>query len=420
MKPFRHLYLQIYAAFIAIVAISLVTSGLVGAVFDRDGANYDQLARGLAHLVVDALPNQPGPELDAALERRANELGLGLVLWDNDGHIANRTSSAPERPDEYHGRGLLKHGPHLGIVVPLEDGRKIGGFLNRSPPHGRFLWWLLFFAGIVALGCYPLARGITRRLERLQKTAEAWSLGSLSVRAPVAGSDEIASLGRALNHAAERVDDLLRKQKRLLASASHELRSPLARLQMALSLLDSATPERRVQLLEAAENDVSELNGLIEDLLLTARAEQPPTRELCHLDLVSLVQAEAQRAHLPFVASAAATVEGDAAMLRSLLRNLIENAQRHGGGSDVTVTLSVSDGSARVAVEDRGPGVPLNHAERIFEPFYRPQGHDEGRDHGVGLGLALVRQIATHHRGTARYEPRPGGGSSFVVEFPVV
>src|SRR5690606_32774785 len=278
---------------------------------------------------------------------------------------------APEHPDEYHGKGLLKHGQHLAVVVPLEDGRRIGAFLSNSPPHGPFFWWLLLFAGVVALGCYPLARGITRRLERLQKTAEAWSLGSLSVRAPVEGADEIAALGRALNHAAERVDDLLRKQKRLLASASHELRSPLARLQMALSLLDSATPDRRAQLLQAAESDITDLNNLIEDLLLTARAEQPPTRELRHLDLVSFVRAEAERAQLPFVdENTAATVASDAAMLRSLLRNLIENAQRH-SGADVTVTLSVSEGWARVAVEDRGPGVPEDHAERIFEPFYR-------------------------------------------------
>jgi signal transduction histidine kinase len=419
MKPIRHLYLKIYAAFLAIVASSLITAGVVRLAFDHDEQNYDNLARGLSQLVVKTLPTREGPELDSALEQQARELGLGLVLWEVDGRILARTSSAPQRPNEYRGKGLLKHRAQLGIVVPLRDGRQFGAFLNNPPPHGPFFLWLAFFAGVVALGCYPLARGITGRLERLQKAAQAWSQGALSVRAPIEGADEIAALSRSLNHAAERVDDLLRQQKRMLASASHELRSPLARLQMALTLLESATPQRRDELLQSAETDVSELNALIEDLLLTARAEQPPPRELRPLDLLPLVRAEAQRLELPFAAPIeAATVAGDVSMLRSLLRNLMENALRHGGGRDVTVSLDVTSGVARVVVADRGPGVPSDQTERIFEPFYRPQGHNEGHDHGVGLGLALVKQIATHHRGTARYEPRTGGGSTFIVELP--
>lgn len=419
MKQVRHLYLKIYAAFLLIVVSSLFAAGIVRFAFDHDEQNYDNLAHGLAQLVVKTLPRQAGAELDGALEQQARDLGLGLVLWEADGQILARTSTAPEHPNEYRGKGLLKHRAQLGIVVPLHDGREFGAFLSNPPPHGPFVLWLLFFAGVVALGCYPLARGITGRLERLQKAARAWSQGALSVRAPVEGADEIAELSRSLNHAAERVDDLLRQQKRMLASASHELRSPLARIQMALTLLESASPERREELLASAETDVSELNGLIEDLLLAARAEQAPTRELQPIDLLPLVRTETQRLNLSLAATAdSAIVMGDAQMLRSLLRNLMENALRHGGGREVTVKLEHNGAFARVTVEDRGPGVASDQAERIFEPFYRPQGHNEGQDHGVGLGLALVRQVAVRHGGKAWYEAREGGGSRFSVELP--
>lgn len=420
VKPFRHLYLKIYAAFLAIVASSVLASAVLRFAFDRDVENYDNLAHSIAQLIVKTLPQTAGPELDQALEAQGRDLGLGLVLWDANGQVQARTSTAPEHPNEYRGKGIFKHRPQLGVVVPLQDGRQFGAFLNNPPPHGHFFVWLAFFAAVVALGCYPLARGITSRLERLQRTAEAWSQGALSVRAPIEGADEIAALARSLNHSAQRIEDLLQQQKRVLASASHELRSPLTRLQMALSLLEDSAPERRDQLLRDAESDVSELNALIEDLLLTARAEHVHPRELQALDLLPLVRSEAQRRGLALVTSLdAAPIEGDAPMLRSLFRNLIDNAQRHGGGHDVRVVVDATDVAVRVAVEDRGPGVAAEQTERIFEPFFRPQGHNEGVDHGVGLGLALVRQIAVRHGGNARYEARDGGGSRFVVEVPL-
>lgn len=421
MRSVRHLYLKIYAAFLAIVACSLLASGGVRFALDRDEENYDNLAHGLAQLLVKTLPTHAGPELDAALETQARDLDLGLVLWSAEGDILARTSFAPTEPNEYRGKGMLRHKPQLGIVVPLEDGRQFGAFLKTSPPHGRFFLWLAFFASVVALGCYPLARGITGRLERLQKAAQAWSTGALSVRAPIEGKDEIADLATALNRAAERIDQLLTQQRRVLASASHELRSPLTRLQMALALIESANPERQQQLLTDAEQDIGELNSLIEDLLLTARAEQDAPTRLTSLDWLTLIEGEAKRAGLPFTSDVtAARVDGDAPMLRSLTRNLIENALRHGGGNDVALSLTAMGTVTRLVVEDRGPGVAEGDIERIFEPFYRPQGHHEGHDRGVGLGLALVRQIATHHGGSARYEARPGGGSRFIVELPSV
>ena len=102
-----------------------------------------------------------------------------------------------------------------------------------------------------------------------------------------------------------------------------------------------------------------------------------------------------------------------------MIRNLLENAQRYGGGSEVEASVAAEGARAVLRVEDRGPGVPEPERERIFEPFYRPSGWREGPDGGVGLGLALVRQIARHHGGDARCLPREGGGSCFEVWLPV-
>jgi signal transduction histidine kinase len=111
------------------------------------------------------------------------------------------------------------------------------------------------------------------------------------------------------------------------------------------------------------------------------------------------------------------TISGEARPLRRLMRNLLENARRHSDGSPITATLHrLPKGGARLEVLDRGPGIPVIEQERVFEPFYRPRGHAAGRHGGVGLGLALVREIARHHGGDARCRTREGGGTVLEVE----
>jgi signal transduction histidine kinase len=236
----------------------------------------------------------------------------------------------------------------------------------------------------------------------------------------VEGRDEVATLATSFNLAAERIEALVRSHKSLLANASHELRSPLARLKMATSLLSDAAPdEREREHLRAEINtDIAELDGLVDEVLLASRLEAAPQPEqLESVDLLALAVEEGARVDAS-VDGSAANVHGEERLLRRALRNLLENARRYGGGE---IRVELEDKSAagvEIRVSDNGPGVPEAYRERIFEPFFRLPGHAE-RAGGVGLGLALVRQIIERHHGRIRCVKPPEGGGCFVISLPV-
>jgi len=321
------------------------------------------------------------------------------------------------------------------FTLRMHDGQTMRMHLMRAPasvwsrPPFGFAWMLVWVGLAVALATYPIVRTLTRRLERLQDGVQRWGEGDLSTRVPEAGSDEVAFLARRFNHAAERVqslvqsrDALLASQKSLLANASHELRSPLARIRMGLELLGpDASPTFKA---EIARN-IAELDLLVEEILLASRldARESDLGTVEAVDLIGLAAEECARVGAELELSAAPAgqapaqelvVQGVAKLLRRAVRNLLENARRHAAG-EITLTLAVNAPHVQLRVCDRGPGVPEHLRERIFEPFYRLPGATE-RDGGVGLGLALVKSIAERHGGRAFCENRPDGGACFVIE----
>jgi signal transduction histidine kinase len=159
---------------------------------------------------------------------------------------------------------------------------------------------------------------------------------------------------------------------------------------------------------------IAELDALIGEMLLSSRLDAATRLERQDVDLAALVAEEAAHFDREVVATAV-TVKGDAALLRRLIRNLLENARVHAGGA-TEVRVETGTGGARIVVDDAGPGIPEADRERIFEPFYRADGAARGS--GFGLGLAIVRQIAQAHGGSVEYAPRAGGGSRFTVTLP--
>jgi len=322
-------------------------------------------------------------------------------------------------------------GQGVEFDVPLNDGRTITVQLPPRarpaadagrwwPPRGPsgFLWMLGVVALAVALGAYPVVRRLTVRLEDLRRGVERWGEGDLSVRVSEQGRDEVAFLARRFNHAAQRVENLLKANKSLLANASHELRSPLARIRMGLELMD---PEPSPRTRDEITRNIAELDQLVDEILLASRldARESDLGTVEPVDLTGLAAEESARAGADLEAEASQhtlVVEGVAKLLRRALRNLLENARRYSSGP-VTVSIVRRGAHAVVRVCDQGPGVPSAERERIFEPFYRLRGASE-REGGVGLGLALVRSIAQRHHGTAHCEDNPGGGACFVLTLP--
>jgi signal transduction histidine kinase len=422
----RRLYLQVYLGFLGITLLFV----LVGSLF----AWWERMGRedrpppaplvALAELVAEGLPGADAPvgELERALRERGQRFGVDLSVWDAKG---TRLASAGVRmPAPQAGHGAQWIHVHFGpsaFALPLADGRWLGVAVDWRRVGGRmgggdlaWLAWLALLAGVVALGAHPLARRITRRLERLQTAVDQLGAGDLSARVGVEGRDEVAELAKRFNRAAERIEGLVSAQRRMLASASHELRTPLARLRLAVELLGDARPDLR----DEAARDIAELDALIEDLLLAARlTTQGRPASAARVDLGKLLAEECARAGA-VVSGPALSLDGDERLLRRLVRNLLDNAHHHGGGTQVEASLEALDAEVgvRLRVADRGPGVPESERERIFEAFYRPAAHSEANDGGVGLGLALVREIARAHRGEARCIARPGGGTIIEVD----
>jgi signal transduction histidine kinase len=271
-----------------------------------------------------------------------------------------------------------------------------------------FVVLLLVIALVVAAGAYPVVRRLTARLERLQRSVEAWGEGRLALRVAVEGDDEVARLAASFNGSAARIEALVNAQKSLLANASHELRSPLARIRMAAELMaEQARPGIQAEL----RRNVAELDQLIDELLLASRLDAVASATPCleEVDLTGILAEECARTGAGLEARAY-VVMGEPKLLRRMVRNLLENAVRYGAGSAVEVRLADNgDAGLRLDVCDGGPGIPEAERERIFEPFYRIAGASEAAG-GVGLGLSLVRQIARHHGGDVQCMPSDAGG----------
>ena len=358
------------------------------------------------------------------------QLPIREVLVHNAaGEVIGRAQTRPDRKrgEDIEFNLVTTDGQTLSLLLPRPQ-MPPGNSWNRLPFGFSFGWMLALVGLAVALGAYPVMRRLTLRLEALQRGVERWGAGDLSARINTEGRDEVAFLARRFNHAAERIETLMESHKSLLANASHELRSPLARIRMGLELMsvDMASPQRM-----EISRSINELDQLIDEILLASRLDtrQADAEPFEALDLTGLAAEECSRVHAELQAELtdgpdaghSLTVQGSPRLLRRLIRNLLENARRYSQG-DISLQLTQT-GTGRqqravIQVHDRGPGVPSAQRERIFEPFYRLPGASE-REGGVGLGLALVKSISERHGGTVRCEARPGGGASFIVELPM-
>ncbi|MBL8234331.1 MAG: HAMP domain-containing protein [Bryobacterales bacterium] len=269
-------------------------------------------------------------------------------------------------------------------------------FLVR--PH---LWWL----ATVLILTYLLARHLTQPLRALQVVARKLGQGDLRARAEDDRKDEFGQLARTINQMAERMETLVESERRLLRDVSHELRSPLARLGVAVEL--ARTSDNPARELDLIENQATRLNELVGTLLEVARAESAPHtlhREPVALkpvleDLAAEARLEAGSKRILLDAQEI-TVPADVELLRRAVENVLRNAVRYTrDDGTVSVRLARASHAAEVTIRDEGPGVPEDLLPRLFEPFFRVEGQ---HGTGFGLGLSIARRAVAAHGGSVR------------------
>ncbi len=434
---FQRLYLRIWLAVVATIAVVTLVAGWLGS----QEAQRERANRPVREITIR---NSEGVELGNASARPTLVAGQGaeFLVPMKDGSSLIVQFSRPPRPMGSMGQmgsmGPPDGGPgRPGFERPPGAGRPGGKPANVSPWPFNFVWMLVALAIAVALGTYPIVRRLTKRLETAQAGVERWGAGDFSARLDETGRDEVAFLAKRFNHSAERIEQLLAEQKALLvsqksllANASHELRSPLARIRMGLELMKPAASAEKYQtdLVVEINRNITELDQLVEEILLASRldAKETDLGTIERVDLLGLAAEECASFEVELDIGLPSNeppppawmVQGVVKLLRRALRNLLENARRYAGGA-VSVSLRRQGEWVLLQVCDGGPGVPEAYQTRIFEGFFRLPGSSE-RDGGVGLGLALVKSIVTRHGGTVSCSNRPQGGACFEIRLPLV
>ncbi|MBW8329888.1 MAG: HAMP domain-containing protein [Thiobacillus sp.] len=256
-----------------------------------------------------------------------------------------------------------------------------------------------------------LVRRLTVPLARAAQAASQVGAGELPDPLPETGPAELAELARRFNIMAAEVRELLDNRTTLLAGISHDLRTPMTRLQLNLEMLRDAPSPARI---DRAVADLADMNKLITGYLELARTTKPEMK--VRFDLAMLLDELAADAGLPWPGSAQCEIEAGRLAVRQIVANLIQNAQRYGGDMPVELALECTDSQARVVVRDAGEGIPDDQLEKVFRPFYRLETSRSQETGGTGLGLAIVRQLAEANGWKVTLRNRATGGLEAALE----
>jgi signal transduction histidine kinase len=442
----RRLFARIYLHFlggllVVAIAVSVLFAFTARGAFVQESSG--RTSRHVASLVGEAFGDRPA--LARRVQQIHKELDLDLVVRDLEGRVVVGAGAAPPTftPEQLAqvrtGLRMVQPDPEWSVASPVRD-PKTGTVMGtvETTAHRRVRWrgltrpammlglMVVMFAGAAAL----LARRISRPLERLTAAVQRLGTGDLTARVSLhqrtwwrrrqpSRGDELAELTQAFNDMAERIERLIAGQKELMANVSHELRSPLTRIRVALELLPRN--EEADARLHDVEADLDELERLIEDVLTTARLDAtglPPhpsrmdARQIM-ADLAERATRDPVTAGLTVSLGGSASVEcvADPALLRRAVWNLIENAAKY-GAPPITLAAERDGPDVVLSVTDEGGGIPPEERERVLAPFYRldKARTPEGPTHGFGLGLTLAHRVAEVHGGRIVIGPANGHG----------
>ncbi|HKR31284.1 MAG TPA: ATP-binding protein, partial [Terriglobales bacterium] len=312
-------------------------------------------------------------------------------------------------------------------VLIAELPRRTSGLFRGSASQQLLRWAIaILISGAV---CYPLTLYLIRPVLRIRSAASSIAGGDFSARAApnlAQRRDELGDLVRGFNQMAERIERLMETQQQLLRDISHELRSPLARLTVALEIARKWAGKEATDALNRIEQESERLNEMIGRLLTLARINSlvdPPQHSAVSLrPLLDQIaqganfEASAKNCSVEVTGGKDCEIQGSPELLHSAIENVIRNAVRHTPpGSTVRARLNCDGTHSRVSISDEGPGVPAAELEKIFRPFYRLSDAREHRSGGTGIGLAITQQVARLHGGAvSAHNASPHG---LVVEF---
>jgi len=324
----------------------------------------------------------------------------------------------------------------VGSLLTSESGKKyviVSHFPQKvpRPEHfmmGRVIDTIPFYLLITAIFCYALSRYMVGPIGELRQASRDFAGGRLEAR--VTGSaigrhDEIGDLAVDFNDMADKIEQMIRTQRRLFGDISHELRSPLARLQVAAELLQKKLPEAEQPMLARIEKEVARINSLIEEVLQFSRLETGNiNEERRQIDLNATLaricndanfEGKARNCQVSLKMAAEFSINGRQQLIERAIENVLRNAIKYSPeNSQVEVTMAGNDKTLVISVADRGPGVSEADIGKLFEPFYRCAEDRNRSTGGTGLGLAIALHAVKLHNGSIRLKNRDGGG--FLVE----
>ncbi|HEX6046384.1 MAG TPA: ATP-binding protein [Pyrinomonadaceae bacterium] len=451
--PFRSLYLKIFIWFwLAMIIINVAF--FVAFILTRPTPTRRSL-RDIAQVgpnaqkAAEVFEQSGSPGLAAAFQATEKNSGVSGTFFDESGRELSGRNVPPGAPDlvvrAAQGRDMEFDfaGPGTLVARPVVSakGQRYTYVAHIPRPPFQSAWQtlairLLIILVIGGIFCYWLARYLTTPLFKLRTTTNQLAEGDLGARVATNLSkrrDEVGQLGRDFNVMAERLESMVKAQQRLLGDISHELRSPLARLGVALGLARQRSGAEANGALDRIERESENLNEMISQLLTLTRLESGTDgRRRSEVDLAALVrevsddadfEARSRNRSVQVVSTEKCSINGVEDLLRSAVENVVRNAVRFTPeGTAVEVALrrqnGGSDNYAVISVRDRGQGVPAESLEKIFRPFYRTEdARDRQSGGGTGLGLAITERAVRMHGGSVQASNAPEGGLAVEMRF---
>jgi len=403
-----------------------------------------RLVPSLAELAVQRYETSGATALHELLEQSSLPHRVNYWLLDSGRHELSGRPLPPEivtfADRALRHEGMTRPDEAVVIVAPITTARSqylliaevIPPPLSERVP-GDILWVLKLGTVISALMCLVIAHYLSKPIERLRNATNELARGNLDIRVGATigrRRDEIADLVRDFDSMAGELRNQIQSERNLLSGVSHELRSPIARMRLALALARTDDAQDRDEMLDRIEQDTIQLDSMLERILTVARLEngqyKPKFEAVSLNELLDEVlddarfEAAATDSTITYTDDAIVSVTGDPGLLRSAIENVVRNALFYSGeGGTIQVGLRVADGHANVTVRDNGHGVPEDALPLLFKPFYRVDGSRVTSTGGMGLGLAIVRNAVAVHAGTVTARNIAPHGLEVELRLPV-